>query len=69
MQIRKLEYAALIDPDDFVRWVFPKLFRERIPRYEKIARKYGYSVTTGEITGVGDEKDFIDLIAEVLDRE
>ncbi len=68
LQSRQLEYAALIDPDDFVRWVFPRLFYERIPRYEAIAGEYGYSVTTSEIAGIQDEDDFIHLIAGILDR-
>ena len=64
-----LDYIALIDPDDFVRWVFPRLFRARIPRYEYIAANYGYAVATDEVLAVESEEDFIDLIADVLDRE
>ncbi|WP_419641756.1 ATPase, partial [Thiolapillus sp.] len=37
-----LDYAAQMDPDDFTRWVFPRLFHSRIPRYEEIARQ-GYT--------------------------
>ncbi|MEX2352630.1 MAG: ATPase [Gammaproteobacteria bacterium] len=68
LQLHQLEYAALINPDDFVRWVFPRLFYARLPRYQAIADKYGYSVTTSEIEKVQDEKDFIDLISTVVDR-
>ena len=67
MSLKNLEYAALIDPDDFVRWVFPKLFYSRIPRYETIAKQYGYTVTTSDIANVSTEADFIDLIGSVLD--
>ena len=67
MAIKKFDYAALIDPDDFVRWVFPKLFYSRIPRYEAIAGQYGYTVTTQDIMNVNTEADFIDLICSVLD--
>ena len=69
MRIRDLDYIALIDPDDFVRWVFPRLFRARIPRYEHIAASHGYSVATDEVLHVTTEQDFIDVIAGVLDRQ
>lgn len=66
---RQLEYVALIDPDDFVRWVFPRLYRARIPRYEAIADKYGYTLTSRELAGVAEEQDFLDLVVQVLDRD
>ena len=68
MAEQQLEYVAQIDPDDFVRWVFPSLYRARIPRYEAIANKYGYTVTTQELAKVEEETDFLDLLAQVLDR-
>ncbi len=68
MHEKTLDYVALIDPDDFVRWVFPRLFEVRMPRYEYIADRYGYVVATDEIPAVQTESDFIDLIVQVLDR-
>ena len=67
MEERGLDYVALIDPDDFVRWVFPRLFYARIPRYEAIARRYGCTVTTRELEQVRDEPDFLELVASKLD--
>jgi len=67
MQQRGLDYVALIDPDDFVRWVFPRLFYARIPRYEAIARRHGCTVTTRELEGVRDEPDFLELVASKLE--
>ncbi len=66
MELKHLEYAALIEPDDFVRWVFPRLFYSRIPRYEAIATEHGYTVSTTDISNVKTETDFIDLISSVL---
>ena len=66
---KNIEYVAMIDPDDFVRWIFPKLFHARIPRYEAMANKYGYTVTTKELYQVRDEKDFLDLLTTVVDRQ
>ena len=68
MDQQQLEYAALIEPDDFIRWVFPRLYDERLPRYEKIAEEYGYTVTTNEIENIENETGFIELIADVLSR-
>jgi shikimate kinase len=65
---RKLPYVAQIDPDDFVRWVFPRLFAARIPRYAAIARDYGCSVTTAELAEVRDEAGFLRLVETALAR-
>jgi hypothetical protein len=65
----KLRFVALINPDNFVRWVFPRLFYYRIPRYEEIAKKYGYTVTTREVSAVKSEEDFLKLVEKVLDRK
>lgn len=61
-----LEYAAMIDPDDFVRWVFSRLFYNRIPRYQAIADEYGYTVCTNDIAKVKSEADFLKLIEQQL---
>lgn len=68
MQEHSLDYVALIEPDDFVCWVFPRLFYARIPRYQAITDKYGYHITTDELAVVQNEADFLNLIEHVLDR-
>jgi len=64
-----LEYAAEMDPDDFCRWVFPRLFHSRVPRYEAIARPHGYTVTSHEVAAVRDERDFLDLLEIAIERK
>jgi hypothetical protein len=59
---------AEIPPDEFVAWVFPKLFRARLPRYEAIAAEYGYTVDVREIAAVKSEDDFIRLVQDALAR-
>ena len=66
---KNIDYVAMIDPDDFVRWIFPRLFHARIPRYEAIANNYGYTVTTKELYQVRDEKDFLDLLTTAVGRQ
>lgn len=62
-----LQYAAEMDPDDFTRWVFPRLFHSRVPRYEEIARR-GYTVTSREVSRVRDEQDFLQLLETAIGR-
>ncbi len=69
LEERQISYVAMIDPDDFVRWMFPRLFYSRIPRYEAIAEKYGYTVTTDELSQVNEEGGLMKLIETVLERQ
>ena len=69
METNNVDYVSLIEPYDFTRWVFPKLFRARVPRYESIAAKYGYTVTAHELAQVTSEADFLTLLEQVIERE
>ncbi len=66
---RRLEYVAEIDPDDFTRWVFPRLFHSRVPRYEAIAGPQGYTLSSTEVARVRDERDFLDLVEQAIARK
>lgn len=68
LQESGLSYAAEINPDEFTRWIFPRLFRSRVPRYEAIAEPHGYTVTSNEVAQVRDEKDFLQLLETVIAR-
>ncbi len=69
MSERGLEYVAMVDPDDFVRWVFPRLFHSRIPRYEAIAERFGYTITTDELWQARSEEEFLALIERAIARQ
>lgn len=58
-----------IPPDDFVTWIFPELFRSRLPRYEAIAEKYGYVINAEDIFQVRSKRDFLDLVAQAIDNQ
>jgi hypothetical protein len=55
-----------LPPDEFVTWVFPRLFRSRLPRYQAIADRYGYTVDARDVAGVRNEQDFLRLLARAL---
>ena len=69
MRERDLPYVAMIAPDDFVRWIFTKLFSSRIPRYDAIAERHGYTITTDELAQVQDEAGFLDLVSNAVARK
>jgi hypothetical protein len=63
-----LEYAAQVDPDEFARWVFPRLFHSRLPKYAAIA-ELGYTVTSEEVDKVKDDADFGRLLETAIERQ
>ena len=58
-----------IDPDRFVRWIFPRLVERRRPLYEGIASAHGYTVAAADAETVRDEQDFVHLVARAIDVE
>ncbi|MEO1878788.1 MAG: ATPase, partial [Methylococcales bacterium] len=56
-------------PDDFVSWVFPELFKSRVPRYQAIADQYGYTIDANEAAQVSNEAEFMQLIADTLKED
>lgn len=67
MKEKRLDSIDKINPDSFVKWVFKKLFKSRIPRYEAIANQIGYTITTDEVRRIQSEDDFLQLIESKLD--
>jgi hypothetical protein len=55
-----------VDPDRFIVWGFEKLLHHRIPLYEDIARRYGYTVEMADIPTIRDEQDFIALLSRAI---
>lgn len=66
MQLKHYASTDVMEPDDFVSWVFPELFKSRLPRYQAIADQYGYTVDANDVAAVKGEDDFIRLIADAL---
>jgi shikimate kinase len=69
--IKNTNYAStdVMPPDEFVTWVFPELFKSRLPRYQAIADQYGYSIDANAAATVQNEADFIRLITDALAKQ
>ena len=59
----------MIDPNDFIRWIFPRLFYARIPRYEAIAKEYGYTIKTDDLYKIKTEADFLALVENAIEAQ
>ena len=56
----------IMDPDDFVRWIFPKLLDYRKNKYEIIASEYGYTVSASDVSNIKNENEFLELIENAI---
>lgn len=57
-----LSSAEEMDPTAFFTWVFPILFKERLPKYEMMSQKYGISISSEDLMKVKNEEEFLELI-------
>jgi len=64
-----LRYVAQIEPDDFYRWVLPRLYAAWAERYEAISSTHGFTVSTAEVEKIRDEADFLRVVERALERE
>jgi len=69
IRLKNYPSTDVIQPDEFVTWVFPELFKSRLPRYQAIADQYGYTIDANDVATVKGEDDFIRLVASALDSQ
>lgn len=69
LALKNYSSTEVMPPDEFVTWVFPELFKSRLPRYQAIADQYGYTVDADDIAKVKTEADFIALVADALAKQ
>jgi len=66
MEMKGYDSVTQIVPNEFVIWMFPRLYQARIPRYESIANQYGYTISAEDFYQVQNEADFVDRISDIL---
>lgn len=62
-----LEIIEQAHPDDFARWVFPRLFEARKPKYQRLADLYGITIASSKFRNLSAADEFITIIADHLD--
>jgi hypothetical protein len=65
-KLNKVTDDAKVDPDKFGAWGFEALLHDRLPRYQKLADKYGYTIEAADLATVRDGDEFIDLVTSAM---
>lgn len=55
-----------VDPAAFGAWGFEALLTDRLPRYQGLADRFGYTVDATDLAKVGDSDDFIALMGQAI---
>ena len=64
LETHGLERAEEMEPNDFSRWVFPKLYESRMPKYDQIAQDYGITIMAQDLNDIQTQDDFMEIIRD-----
>jgi hypothetical protein len=65
-KLNKIADDNKVDPDAFGAWGFEALLHDRLPRYQKLADKYGYTIEAADLATVRDCEEFVDLVSTAI---
>jgi hypothetical protein len=65
-KLNKIADDNKVNPDAFGAWGFEALLHDRLPRYQKLADKYGYTIDAADLATVRDGEEFVDLVAAAI---
>ncbi len=65
-KLNEVSDDAKVDPDKFGAWGFEALLHDRLPRYQKLADNFGYTIEAADLATVRDGEEFIDLVATAI---
>jgi hypothetical protein len=65
-KLNKIADDNKVDPDAFGAWGFEALLHDRLPRYQKLADKYGYTIEAADLATVRDGEEFLDLVSTAI---
>lgn len=65
-QLNKVVEDSDVDPDAFGAWGFEALLHDRLPRYQALADRFGYTIDAADLVTVRDGADFIGLMGKAI---
>ena len=67
-KVNKVTDDSKVDPAKFGAWGFEALLHDRLPRYQKLADKYGYTIEAADLATVRDGEEFVDLVTAAIGK-
>ena len=65
-KLKGIKKDESVDPMEFGAWGFEALLHDRLPRYQALADKFGYTVEAADVAIVRDGDEFLDLMANAI---
>lgn len=57
-----------VNPVSFAVWGFEEIMRDRQPRYQLLADRFGYTIDACDLSNVRDSKDFEQLLGKAISK-
>jgi hypothetical protein len=67
-KLNKIASDEKVDPDGFGAWGFEALLHDRLPRYQKLADTFGYTIEAADLATVRDGDEFVDLLTSTMKK-
>ncbi len=65
-RLNAIELDEDVNPDEFAIWGFEAILHDRLPRYQALADRYGYTIDASDLSDVRDEQDFLALMRKAI---
>ncbi|WIY51656.1 ATPase [Devosia sp. YIM 151766] len=67
-RIHNIQDDNEVDPAGFGAWGFEALLHDRLPRYQALADRFGYTVEASDLATARDGDEFVDLVAAAIEK-
>jgi hypothetical protein len=65
-QLNGIRTDEQVDPGKFGAWGFEALLHDRLPRYQRLADRFGYTIDAADLATVRDGEEFVDLVTSAI---
>jgi len=66
-KLNQIENDNEVDPVNFAVWGFEEILNDRLPRYQALADRFGYTIDASDLRTVRDANDFEQLMCKAIE--